>query len=166
MTNPLRAVLVLLLAACIGFLLTVLAVALAKDTARAQPVRIVFDQGGKVVDYITKYSEGRNKGTHYIIDGMCISACALIAGEVPRDHVCVTDYARLGFHAAFTEAADGSRVFSPVGTEISWFIFYPVVRQLLQEHGWNSPNVDHPDLLWIDGLELREIFKSCKEGNQ
>ena len=63
-------------------------------------VRIVGDPGGEVSSYIQKFSEIRDSGQRIVIDGPCLSACTLLTGIVPRDHVCITRRAALGFHAA------------------------------------------------------------------
>ena len=128
-----------------------------------QPVRIQLDGGGSLFQFIENYSKARVAHTRYIIDGLCASACTMIVGEIPTDRVCVTPYAKLGFHAAFTRDAMGGREFSKEGTRILWMIYPPKVRDLLREHGWTSPDVDQPDLIWIEGDELLLLFKPCIE---
>ena len=68
-------------------------------TASAE-LRIMNDQGGEVSSYLRTFYEMRASGERIIIDGPCLSACTLLTGIVPRDHVCVTSRAVLGFHAA------------------------------------------------------------------
>src|SRR5580692_8652463 len=71
----------------------------AIGTASAD-VRITNDPGGEVSSYIQKFQEMRASGERIVIDGPCLSACTLLTGLMPRDHVCVTSRAVLGFHAA------------------------------------------------------------------
>src|SRR5947208_5623460 len=68
-------------------------------TASAE-LRIMNDPGGEVSSYLRTFYEMRASGERIIIDGPCLSACTLLTGIVPRDHVCITNRAVLGFHAA------------------------------------------------------------------
>jgi hypothetical protein len=55
------------------------------DAAHANdPIRITFNPGGSVVEFIEDFTEQRNAGKRYIIDGLCISACTMILGLIPR----------------------------------------------------------------------------------
>ena len=47
-----------------------------------------------------------------MIDGACLSACTLVLGIVPRERICVTQRAMLGFHAAWMPGPAG-----PAGAE-------------------------------------------------
>ena len=62
-------------------------------TASAE-LRIMNDQGGEVSSYLRTFYEMRASGERIIIDGPCLSACTLLTGIVPRDHVCVTNRQR------------------------------------------------------------------------
>jgi hypothetical protein len=68
-------------------------------TASAE-LRIMNDPGGEVSSYLRTFYEMRASGERIVIDGPCLSACTLLTGIVPRDHVCITNRAVLGFHAA------------------------------------------------------------------
>src|SRR5579863_4470173 len=63
-------------------------------------VRITNDPGGEVSSYVQKFQQIRASGERVVIDGPCLSACTLLTGIVPRDRVCITQRAMLGFHAA------------------------------------------------------------------
>ena len=69
-------------------------------TAAFAEVHIIDDPGGEVSEYVKKFQELREAGEHFVIDGACLSACTLFTGIIPRDHVCVTRRAVLGFHTA------------------------------------------------------------------
>ena len=73
---------------------------IAASSMAAADVRIFGDPGGEVSSYINKYEQIRASGERVVIDGPCLSACTLVTGLVPRDHICVTQRAVLGFHAA------------------------------------------------------------------
>src|SRR5271170_1480028 len=68
--------------------------------AASADVRIVSDPGGEVSAYVQKFRELRASGERIVIDGPCLSACTLLTGIIPRDRICVTRRAVLGFHAA------------------------------------------------------------------
>ena len=65
--------------------------------AASADVRITNDPGGEVAAYVQKFQQMRETGERIVIDGPCLSACTLLTGIVPRDHVCVTSRAVLGF---------------------------------------------------------------------
>lgn len=65
--------------------------------AASADVRIVRDPGGEVSSYVLKFRELRATGERIIIDGPCLSACTLLTGIVPRNHVCVTQTCGIGF---------------------------------------------------------------------
>ena len=62
-------------------------------------VRILSSSGGVVSDYLKFFSQVRQSGERVVIDGPCLSACTLVLSTVPRNHICVTRRAVLGFHA-------------------------------------------------------------------
>src|SRR5258706_1341325 len=81
-------------------------------------VRISNDFGGQIGHYLDRYTAMRNAGEQVVIDGSCLSACTLVLGVVPRDRICVTARARLGFHTAL-RAGQGSRMVSDAsGTQL------------------------------------------------
>ena len=66
--------------------------------ARAD-VRIVSSPGGAVDAYLAFFARVRQSGERVIIDGPCLSACTLVLSTIPRNRICVTRRAVLGFHA-------------------------------------------------------------------
>ena len=66
--------------------------------ARAD-VRIVSSPGGAVDAYLAAFARVRQSGERVIIDGPCLSACTLVLSTIPRNRICVTRRAVLGFHA-------------------------------------------------------------------
>lgn len=57
------------------------------------------DRGGDVGLYRVKAQVARELDLKVVIDGVCASACTLLAG-LPASQVCATDRARLHFHRA------------------------------------------------------------------
>src|SRR5437667_4326203 len=87
----------------------------APDASAA--VRISNAAGGRIGTYVQAYSAMRNSGQQVVIDGVCLSACTLVLGIVPRSRICVTPRAALGFHAAWMPGPNGKPVPSAVGTQ-------------------------------------------------
>jgi hypothetical protein len=81
-------------------------------------VRIKADPGGQIGPYLETLVALRSSGERVIIDGPCISACTLVLGVIPRDRICVTTRARLGFHAAWHPGDDGRPVTSRAATQL------------------------------------------------
>src|SRR6185295_14987247 len=62
-------------------------------------VRILSSSGGRVGDYLQIFAQLRASGERIIIDGPCLSACTLVLSTIPKNRICVTRRAVLGFHA-------------------------------------------------------------------
>ena len=80
------------------------------------------DRGGQIGHYLQAFATLRSSGERVVIDGNCLSACTLVLGLVPRERICATRRARLGFHAAWMPDASGRPVTSPMGTQALWNI--------------------------------------------
>ena len=76
-----------------------IASALITSVASAE-MRVTNDPGGEITSYVTKFENLRASGERLVIDGPCLSACTLFTAFLPRQQVCVTPRAVLGFHAA------------------------------------------------------------------
>jgi hypothetical protein len=68
----------------------------------AADVQIISSMGGPVVSYLDFFSKVRQSGQRVVIDGPCLSACTLVLSTIPRNRICVTSRAVLGFHARWT----------------------------------------------------------------
>ncbi len=107
-------------------------------------VRIVNDPGGEVSSYVQKFQEMRASGERVVIDGPCLSACTLLTGFVPRDHVCVTSRAVLGFHAAsYYDDASRSLVPTREGSRLVMRLYPPEIRVLDQPSWRIAAATDH-----------------------
>src|SRR5215472_10502316 len=109
--------------------------AVAPSSAAAE-IRIAGDPGGEVASYVRKFEAVRASGERVVIDGPCLSACTLLLGIVPRDHICVTRQAVLGFHAA-SYYDDTSRSLVPTreGTRLVMQVYPPAIRSWIVHHG-------------------------------
>jgi hypothetical protein len=132
---------------------------------RFSPVTIGTSPGGSVFGFIGDYDELRRSGRPVRIDGLCVSACTLLVGEIPPDRICVTPYAKLAFHSAKepSEKHPDRWVFSPDGTRILWQMYPDKVQALLRRHGWEATGkrANHPDLIYIKGKELLSLYRAC-----
>jgi hypothetical protein len=75
-------------------------VAIAASAARAETVEINGDYGGVLVVYQAKWEKLAKEGAEVRISGPCVSACTALVGYFPRDKVCATPTASMGFHQA------------------------------------------------------------------
>src|SRR5258708_36715599 len=78
-------------------------------------MRITSDPGGQIGPYLENLASLRSSGQRVVIDGPCLSACTMVLGVIPRDHLCVTPRARLGFHSASRPDEAGQPVVSRDG---------------------------------------------------
>ena len=77
----------------------------------------------------------RESGQRVIIDGPCLSACTLVLGVIPRERICVTRRARLGFHAAWHHGENGRPVTSRGGTQLLMAVYPANVKSWLNKRG-------------------------------
>ena len=134
-----------------------LASALAISAAYAD-VRIVGDRGGEVSSYIHKFRAVRDSGQRVVIDGPCLSACTLLTGIIPRDRICVTARAELGFHAAsYYDDASRSLVPTREGSRLVMQLYPPAIRSWIDRHGGLTPQ-----LITLRGRELAALYRTCR----
>ena len=107
--------------------------------------RITRDFGGDVAEYKAKYARLRDTGERVVIDGICNSACGLVLGIVPPNHICVTPRASIGFHQAYFDKrwTAGVRVTSYAGTQELLSIYPQSVKDWIAEHGGLTPDMKH-----------------------
>jgi hypothetical protein len=123
-------------------------------SARADFV-IKYDTGGFINDYIERYETIRANGVHVVVEGVCLSACTMVLGIVPRENVCVTSRAQFGFHAAFTKPKKVTLP-SPDGSRRLMEHYAPDVRSWVTRHGGLTSRV-----LVLKGAELARMVSSC-----
>jgi hypothetical protein len=126
--------------------------------AASADVRITNDPGGEVSAYVHKFQGMRASGDHVVIDGPCLSACTLLTGIIPRDHVCVTSRAVLGFHAAsYYDDASRSMVPTREGSALVMRLYPSAVRSWINRHGGLRPQ-----LITMRGRDLAALFPACQ----
>jgi hypothetical protein len=120
-------------------------------------VRITDDHGGNIGEYWARYNALRNAGEQVIIDGTCSSACTLVLGIVPRDRICVTQHAMLGFHAAWRPGFLGFKIINEPATR-TLLSFYPEpIRQWIARNGGLGT-----EMMYLSGPELMGIYRQCQ----
>src|SRR5882757_2074036 len=117
-----------------------IATALTLSSASAT-VRIVSDHGGQIGPYLEQLAALRHSGEHVVIDGPCLSACTMVLGVIPRDRICVTRRARLGFHAAWHPGNNGRPITSRGGTQLLMDIYPQNVRRWIASKGGLTPRM-------------------------
>ena len=132
------------------------AIAALTVTSTSATMRIAEDRGGQIGQYLQAFASVRSSGESVVIDGNCLSACTLVLGLVPRERICATERARLGFHAAWMPDRDGRPVTSPLGTQALWSIYPASVRRWINQHGGLSRK-----MIFMQGHELNGIVASC-----
>ena len=132
------------------------AIAALTVTSASATMRIAEDRGGQIGQYLQAFASVRSSGESVVIDGNCLSACTLVLGLVPRERICATGRARLGFHAAWMPDRDGRPVTSPLGTQALWSIYPASVRRWINQHGGLSRK-----MIFMQGNELNGIVPSC-----
>ncbi len=126
--------------------------------AASADMRIVGDPGGEVSSYVQKFHEVRDSGQRVVIDGPCLSACTLLTGIIPRNRICVTSRAVLGFHAA-SYYDDVSRSLVPTrrGSLLVMRLYPPEIRSWINRHGGLTPR-----LMTLRGRELSALYRTCQ----
>jgi hypothetical protein len=140
-----------LVAALFGALCAALTVTSASAT-----VRIGNDPGGQIGPYLEGLMALRDSGERVVIDGNCLSACTMVLGVIPRERICVTRRAKLGFHAAWHPGDFGRPVTSRGGTQLLMDIYPTEVKTWIKQKGGLSPR-----MIYLTGRELSTMYKVC-----
>lgn len=140
-----------------GALASVLFGLLSSSLASAE-VRIVGDPGGEVSAYLHKYQQIRASGQKIVIDGPCLSACTLLTGVIPRDRICITHRAMLGFHAAsYYDDASRSLVPTRAGSRLVMSLYPAAIRNWINRHGGLTPHI-----IELRGRDLASMYRTCR----
>jgi hypothetical protein len=138
----------------------IVSAALAATSASAT-VLISGDNGGKMEDYMARFRQVRDSGESVVIDGTCMSACTMVLGLVPRDRICATHNAVLGFHAAWEYNKSGGRIASASGTRELIKTYPTPVRAWIARQGGLSPN-----MMFLRGRDLAAIIPPCDNASR
>jgi len=144
---------------------SLLTAAVAAATVISSPpaqatIRLANDPGGLIAAYQHRFERARANGERVVIDGSCLSACTLAIGLVPREQVCATPKAVLGFHAAWTPTPFGGRAVSIPATQHMMNIYRPDLQGWINAHGGLTPH-----MIFLKGPELSNIVSDCSEAD-
>jgi hypothetical protein len=119
--------------------------------------RIHDDVGGRIGQYVEAFAALRDSGDKVMIDGPCLSACTMVLGLIPRDRICVTERALLGFHAAWMPGPAGRPVHSQIGTQTLWEVYPAHVRRWIHRKGGLQKK-----MIFLRGRELAAMYPECQ----
>jgi len=117
---------------------------------------ITGDSGGQIGAYLQRIDAMRRSGDRVVIDGPCLSACTMILGAIPRNRICVTSRAQLGFHAAYDLDQSGGQVTNRGGTALLMNHYPQHVRGWIARHGGLTRQ-----MIYLSGGELSSMYQSC-----
>jgi len=100
----------------------------------------------------------RKSGQRVIVDGPCLSACTVLLGTIPKDHICVTNRAYFGFHAAWVPDGRGKQAPSALGDRMLWSNYPAPIREWITRHGGLTRRI-----LYLRGRELTAMYPACHE---
>ena len=136
--------------------LLIAALVAAPASSAYAAIRIKADPGGKIGPYLVQLLAWRNSGQRIIIDGPCLSACTMLLGVIPRDRICVTPRARMGFHAAWRPGDNGRQVTNEEATRLLMEIYPEHVRGWIARRGGLSRK-----MIYLGSRELAEWYATC-----
>jgi hypothetical protein len=130
---------------------------LAGTMAASADVRILGSPGGEVGSFFRLFELIRESGERVIIDGPCYSACTLVLGTVPRERICVTHRAVLGFHGALLADREGNIYRAPTSLNAAVVEVYPqAVQAWIARHGGLTTK-----MLTLRGSALYRYYPRC-----
>jgi hypothetical protein len=130
--------------------------ALAAPPAAAE-VRILASPGGKIGSYLDLFALVNASGERVVIDGPCMSACTLVLTMIPRERICVTRRAVLGFHAASSFDRRGRRVLEREASQAVVEAYPPPVRRWITKRGGLTART-----ILLRGRELAAMVPRCR----
>ena len=120
-------------------------------------IRILGSPGGEVGSFIKLFDEMRDTGERVIIDGPCYSACTLVLSTIPKERICVTRRAVLGFHGALLADRKGNIYRAPSSLNAAVAEVYPEpVQDWIARHGGLTRK-----MLTLRGPELYRYYPRC-----
>lgn len=138
-------------------LLIALLLAFASVRPSSAMTRIADDRGGSLGEYLIRFATIRDSGEHVMIDGGCFSACTLVTAFIPKERICVTKRAVLGFHAGWIGGENGQRAVSVDGTRLLYEMYPRNIRAWITRHGGLSTRT-----IILTGEELAAFYQVCK----
>jgi hypothetical protein len=128
----------------------------AAPAAHAE-IRILESPGGQVGPFLDLFEQVSASGERVVIDGPCLSACTLVLSMIPRERICVTRRAVLGFHAARSMDRRGRMYSEPEASAIVLQTYPTGVRDWIRRRGGLTSR-----LLLLRGRELAALYPTCR----
>jgi hypothetical protein len=128
------------------FLLAVILI-LVTPAVRAETIDISDDRGGFVFLYLAKWQKLALQHPNVRISGVCLSACTVLLGYVPRKNICVTDKGVLGFHLATMDFA----------TKQLLEVYPDDIKAWIDKNGGLTYKV-----MWMQAPETYHFFQKCR----
>jgi hypothetical protein len=119
---------------------------LITSAASAETIDISDDRGGFLFLYQAKWEKLALQHPNVRISGICLSACTVLLGYVPRKNICVTEKGVFGFHLA-TMAFATKQLLEAYPDDI---------KAWLDQHGGLTYQV-----LWMQAPEIFHYFQKC-----
>lgn len=119
---------------------------LGVSAVRAEIVDISDDHGGLLSTYQTQFALLAARQVDVRIVGPCVSACTVLVGYIPRQHICVMPGAYLGFHWATTSFT----------TQELWSAYPSDIRQWISQHGGLTSQ-----MIWLQAPAIYHYFRKC-----
>jgi hypothetical protein len=120
-------------------------------------LRIRSSPGGEVSEYLTLFSIMRASGQRVVIDGPCYSACTLVLSTIPRERICVTRRAVLGFHAARWVDQYGGEYAASDETRMIAATYPAPIRAWIARNGGLSGRP-----IFLRGRQLAAMYPTCR----
>jgi hypothetical protein len=119
---------------------------LGVSVARAEIVDVSDNHGGLLSAYQTQWALFAARRVDVRIVGPCVSACTVLIGYIPRQHICVAPGGYLGFH--WTTAG--------FATQELWSAYPSDIRLWISQHGGLSDQ-----MLWLQAPSIYRYFRKC-----
>jgi hypothetical protein len=111
--------------------------------------------GGDIDVFAKRYEKIKKSGRRVVIDGLCFSACTIVA-SLPKDQVCVTPKASLAVHMATTDDGRPDVEYTQKAVKK----YYPqTLQDWIKKHGGLRTEPKY-----VKGDDLLTIFNPCKKG--
>jgi hypothetical protein len=141
----------------IAALVTHVALAVGAVVPASADVRILASPGGEVGSFLGLFEALRQTGERIIIDGPCLSACTLVLSTIPKERICVTRRAVLGFHGArlFDRAGNEYAVSPSLNAAVAEVYPKPVQQWIARRGGLTRK------MITLRGAELYRYYPRC-----
>lgn len=120
-------------------------------------VRILASPGGQIGQYLALFDMIDRSGEKVVIDGPCFSACTLVLSVLPKERICVTNKAILGFHAAWLPDRRGRPLTAVAATKIMYETYPAAIQRWIRKKGGLTSKA-----ILLRGRELAALYRRCR----